>query len=97
MDPIKDFYAANENLCNLVIALFVFGGMARIAFWRACDGMKVSWPLVTGLALLLSLSLLSWANENGRSITDLGPWAAFILLEALLLLVLNAHRKSEEM
>ena len=90
MDPLQAFYNANSGWCNVAIAVLVFGGMARIAFWRDSDGLRVGGLLAVGLGLLLAVALLAWASETGRSITDLGPWAAFILLEAIVIMGLNA-------
>jgi len=80
-----------------IILLLVFGGMGRIAFWRDSDGMRVGGMLALGLALLLGLALITWARETGRGIINLGGWAVFILLEAIIILGLNAHRKSKNM
>jgi len=97
MDPLQTFYSANSGWCNVAIAVLVFGGMARIAFWRDSDGLRVGGMLAVGLAFLLAVSLLAWASETGRSITDLGPWAAGLLLEAIIIMGLNARRKSKDL
>jgi hypothetical protein len=52
MDPLKDVYEAQPGFWNFIIALLVFGGMARLAFWRDRFGMRVAAPLVVGLGLL---------------------------------------------
>ena len=65
MNPLRDIYQANPGLWNLAIALLIFGGMARIAFWRKDVGMRVGGPLAVGLMLLLSFALLIWADDNG--------------------------------
>ena len=95
MNPARDLYQANPQFWNLVIALLIFGGMARIAFWRNDHGMRVGGPLAVGLMLLLTFALLVWADDNGWTIKKFGGWAAFIVTEAVLLLVLNAWRKSK--
>ena len=95
MDPLKDVYDIQPGLWHVVIGLLVFGGMARLAFWRDRDGMRIAAPLVVGLALLLTVAILSWARENGRRIQELGPWAAIVLLQAVILLMTNARRKAK--
>ena len=91
---IENFYGLHTGLCNAVVLLLVFGGMARIAFWREHDGLKVGGPLAVGLAGLLTVALLKWSRVEGRSIVELGPWAAFILVEAILIMGWAAFRKS---
>lgn len=91
---VETFYEAHSGLCNAVILLFVFGGMARIAFWREHDGLKVGGPLAVGLAGLLTVALLKWARSEGRMITEFGPLAAFIVVEAILIMGWAAFRKS---
>jgi hypothetical protein len=94
MTIVESFYAAHQVICNVVILVLVFGGMARIAFWRDRDGLRVGGPLALGLTALLTVAALTWAREQGRSITEFGPWAAFILLEAIVILGWAAFRKS---
>ena len=96
METLADLYRDNPQLAHAVIGLFVFGGLARIAFWRNADGMRVGGPLVVGLALLLTVAIVVWADENRRCIQEFGPWAAFFVVEALLLLAFNARRKAKE-
>ena len=91
---IESFYEQHTGLCNVVILLLVFGGMGRLAFWREHDGLRVGGPLALGLAALLTVALLRWARVEGRSIVELGPWAAFILIEAILVMGWAAFRKS---
>ena len=91
---IEGFYSSHQGLCNTVILILVFGGMARIAFWREHDGLRVGGPLAIGLAALLTVAALTWARQEGRSVADLGPWAAFILVEAILIMGWAAFRKS---
>ena len=97
MDPVLSFYHANSGVCNAVMALLIFGGMARIAFWRNEGGMQVGGPLALGLGLLLTGAILLWARENSRTLAELGPWALLVMLEAIVLMVFNARRKSKEM
>lgn len=96
MDPVLCFYHAHSGVCNAVMALLIFGGMARIAFWRNESGMQVGGPLALGLGLLLTGAILLWARENSRTLAELGPWALLVLLEAIVLMVFNARRKSKE-
>ena len=94
MNPLTNFYSANQGLCNMAIALLIFGGMARVAFWRDHDGLRVGGPLAVGLGLLLALGFVLWADENRRRITEIGPWGAWLLAQALLLLGMNTWSKS---
>ena len=91
---IELFYDQHQGLCNVIILLLVFGGMARIAFWREHDGLHVGGPLALGLAGLLTVALLKWATAEGRTITEFGPLAAFIMVEAVLIMGWAAFRKS---
>ena len=91
---VETLYSQHEGLCNTVILILVFGGMGRIAFWREHDGLRVGGPLALGLAALLTVAALTWARQEGRSITELGPWAAFVLVEAILIMGWAALRKS---
>ncbi len=91
---VESFYAQHEGLCNVVILLLVFGGMARLAFWREHDGLRVGGPLAVGLACLLTVALLKWARVEGRTVTEFGPLAAFIVVEAILIMGWAAFRRS---
>ena len=91
---IETFYDSHEALCNVAILLLVFGGMGRVAFWRDGTGLKVGGPLAVGLAALLTVAMLKWARVEGRSIIEFGPWAAFILAEAILIMGWAAFWKS---
>ena len=91
---IEQFYDLHTGLCNTVILVLVFGGMARIAFWRDEDGLKVGGPLATGLALLLTVAMLKWTRAEGRNITELGPLAALLIVQAILTMGWAAFRKS---
>jgi len=97
MNPVIDFYNVHQGFCNLAMALLVFGGLARIAFWSDCHGMRISGPLALGLGCMLALALIVWADENGRRIQDLGWWAALVLVQAIFLLLFNSGWKSREM
>ena len=94
MDLLHDVYWANPSFWNVVIALLVFGGLGRIAFWSKTEGMRIGAPLAVGLALLLTVALLTWAEENHRCIQEYGPWAAIIVCQAILLLGWRAWTKS---
>jgi len=91
---VESFFAEHQGLCSVAILVLVFGGMGRIAFWREHDGLRVGGLLAIGLAALLTVAALTWARQEGRSITELGPWAAFILVEAILIMGWAALRKS---
>ena len=92
---VETFYDAHTGLCNTAILLLVFGGMSRIAFWRKHDGLHVGGPLALGLALLLTVALLKWARVEGRTIDEFGPMAAFVVVEAILIMGWAAFRKSQ--
>ncbi len=91
---LESFYDLHSGLCNAVVLILVFGGMARMAFWREHDGLRVGGPLAVGLAGLLTVALLKWARVEGRSVIEFGPWAAVILAEAILIMGWAAFRKS---
>jgi len=91
---LEQCYTRHYELCNAVILVLVFGGMARIAFWRDEDGLKVGGPLAAGLALLLTVAMLKWTRAEGRTITELGPLAALIIVQAILTMGWAAFRKS---
>ena len=91
---VETLYLQHQGLCNTAILILVFGGVGRIAFWREHDGLRVGGPLAIGLAALLTVAMLTWAREEGRSVTELGPWAAFIVVEAILIMGWAAFRKS---
>jgi len=54
-------------------------------------------PLILGLGLLLALGLAIWAEEHGRDISAFGPWALFLLIQAVLLTGFNFWRKTRNM
>ena len=91
---IENFYDLHTGLCNAVILILVFGGMARIAFWREEFGLKIGGPLALGLGLLLTVAMLKWVRAEGRTVLELGPWAAVMLLEAIIIMGWNTFRKS---
>jgi len=91
---IEQLYDLHPGLCNSVILVLVFGGMARVAFWRDADGLRVGGPLAVGLAMLLTVAVLKWARAEGRSIIEFGPLAAFVIVEAILIMGWAAFRKS---
>lgn len=93
---MENFYAQHEALCNAAMLAAVFGGMARIAFWRDHDGLRVGGLLAVGLAALLTVAALKWATREGRTITEFGPLAALILCEAILLLGWRAFTNSSK-
>jgi hypothetical protein len=95
MNLARDLYQVNPHFWNLVIALLIFGGMARIAFWRNDNGLRVGGPLAVGLMLLLTFALLTWVDESGWSIKKFSGWAVFLIAEAVLILAINAWRKSK--
>jgi len=70
--------------------------LARIAFWSYPERMSISWPLVCGLAIMLSLGLLSWAKEHDRTIADLGGYAGMLVLFVIIQMAFNFRRKAKE-
>lgn len=96
MNFIQDVYAPNSSLWHFVMAVLIFVGIGRIAFWRDYDGLRVGGMLATGLAMMLTIALLTWAAENHRRIEEFGPWAAALMGWAIIITALNAHRKSRK-
>ena len=94
LTELESLYFAHQGLCNTVILALVFGGMARVAFWRERDGLRVGGPLALGLALLLTLAALQWSREEGRRVAELGPMAALVIVQAVLIMSWAALRKS---
>ena len=94
LTELEALYFAHQGLWNTIILVLVFGGMARIAFWREHDGLRVGGPLALGLALLLTLATLQWSREEGRRIAEVGPIAAFVIVQAILIMCWAALRKS---
>jgi hypothetical protein len=97
VDILKDIYYPNQGLCHFVIGLLVFGGLGRIAFWRNEDGLRVGGMLAAGLALLLTIAIIIWASENGRAISEYGPFAASLVTLAILIMGYRAFTKSREL
>lgn len=94
---IETIYDAHTGLCNSLMLVLVFGGMARLAFWRDADGLRVGGPLAAGLAMLLTVAMLKWMGREGRSLVEFGPMAAFLICEAILLLGWRAFTKSSKL
>ena len=97
MDFLRETYYQNPGLYNCIIGLLIFGGLGRIAFWRDYDGLRVGGPLAVGLALLLTLAILIWADENNRTIQEFGPYAAGLVVGAIITMGINAFRKSGQL
>lgn len=97
MSSLIQHYREYAGYWNLAIASLVFAGVARIAFWRERDGTRMAGPLILGLGLLLALGLAIWAEEHGRDIDACGPWALFLLIQAVLLTGFNFWRKTRNM
>ena len=97
MDILNDLYYPNQGLCHFVIGLLVFGGLGRIAFWRNEDGLRVGGMLALGLALLLTIAIIIWANENGRVISEWGLFAAGLVTMAIIIMGFRAFTKSREL
>jgi hypothetical protein len=97
VDILNEYYYPNQGLCHFVIGLLVFGGLGRIAFWRNEDGLRVGGMLAVGLALLLTIAIIIWADENGRRISEWGSYAAGIVTMAILILGYRAFTKSREL
>lgn len=97
MDILNEFYYPYQGLCHFVIGLMVFGGLGRIAFWRNEDGLRVGGMLAVGLALLLTVAIIIWAGENGRAISEFGPFAAGMAVMAIFIMGFRAFTKSREL
>ncbi len=97
MDFLHDTYYQNPGLFNVIIGILIFGGLGRIAFWRNSDGLRVGGMLAAGLALLLTIAIIVWADENGRVIQEFGPIAAGMVIMAVIILGLRAFTKSREL
>lgn len=94
MEFLQRTYYQNPGLYNLIIAGLIFYGLGRIAFGREDNGLQVGGPLTLGLAGLLTIALIVWADENGRRIQEFGPWAAGIVIGAIMTLGLQGFRKA---
>lgn len=94
MDFLRETYYQNPGLYNCVIGLLIFGGLGRIAFWRDGEGLSIGGPLAVGLAILLTLAIMIWADENHRVIQEFGPWAAGIVAGAIITLGWQGFRKA---
>ena len=94
MDFLRETYYQNPGLYNVIMGLLIFGGLGRIAFWRDGYGLSIGGPLAVGLALLLTLAIIIWSEENGRTIQEFGPYAAGLVVGAIIMLGINAFRKS---
>ena len=94
MEFLQDTYYQNPGLYNLIIAGLIFYGLARIAFWRNDTGLHIGGPLAIGLAALLTIALIVWADENRRRISEFGPYAAGIVIGGILTLGLQGFRKA---
>ena len=90
MQSLYEFYLTNSSIIDALVCLAIFLGVARIAFWDRHTGFQLSGPLVLGLACLLAISLISWASEHDYGLIDFGPIAAFIIVEAVVILIINA-------
>lgn len=94
MDCLYNFYFTHSSYIDTLVILAIFLGVASIAFWRRNTGLMTSGPLVVGLAFLLTISLIWWAGEHNYRMLDFGPIAAFILVEAVVILIINAAVRS---
>ena len=97
MRDLLDIYFENQSWAHIGMGLLIFGGLGRIAFWREHDGLRVGGPLAAGLALLLTIALLLWADENGRGIHEFGAFAAGLVVMAIAILGYRAFTKSGEL
>lgn len=94
MDSLLDLYRCHTDQIDGLLALAIFLGLARIAFWSPRCGFRLSGPLVVGLTGMLSLSLLLWAEKTGHSLIELGPLAALAVAGAVVIMLLNAATNS---
>ena len=96
MEFLEQTYYQNPGLWNVVMGLLIFGGLGRIAFWRKDEGLRVGAPLAIGLGLLLTVAIIVWGHEQGRVIQEYGPWAAKLVMMAIVLLGIRAWSISKE-
>jgi len=61
---------------------------------KGSHGLRVGGPLAGGLAALLTIAIIVWAHENGRTIQEFGPWAAGLVCGAIITLGVSAFRKA---
>lgn len=52
--------------------------------------------LAVGLALLLTIALITWADDHAYTIKKIGPWAAFVLIQAILIMISSTRRKAKD-
>ena len=97
MNILNEYYYPNQGLCHFVIGLLVFGGLGRIAFWRNEDGLRVGGMLAVGLALLLTVAIIIWADENARTISEFGSFGDGLVTMAIFILGFRAFTKSREL
>jgi len=94
MQFLQDTYYQNPGLWNVIMGLLIFGGLGRIAFWRRDQGLNVGGPLAVGLAALLTIAIITWAHENNREISEFGPYAAGLVIGAIITLGIQGFRKA---
>ena len=94
MYSLYDFYFTHSSYIDAIVCFAIFLGTGGIAFWRRDSDFMASGPLVVGLGFLLTISLIWWADEHNYRMVDFGPLAAFILVEAVVILVINAAVRS---
>ncbi len=92
MHSLYHFYFTHSSFIDTLVCLAIFIGVARIAFWQRDTGLRVAG--IIGLAFLLTISLIWWAGEHNYRMLDFGPLAAFIIVEAVVILIINAAVKS---
>lgn len=97
MEFLQETYYRNPGLYNVIIGLLVFGGLGRIAFWRNEDGLRVGGMLAAGLALLLTIAIVVWAHDNGRTIDEWGPFGAGLVTASIVMLGWRAFTKSRNL
>jgi hypothetical protein len=96
MEFLHDTYFQAKGFWDVLIFFLIFCGIARIAFWHNSHGLIISGPLVIGLALLLTISIIIWGHEHKRSISEYGPVAAFLVLQAIIVMCFRFRKKSKE-
>lgn len=94
MDFLHQTYYQHPGMWNVAIAGLIFFGLGRIAFSRQDEGLRIGGPLAIGLAGLLTIALIVWADENGRRIQEFGPLAAGIVVGAIVTLAVQGFRKA---
>jgi len=84
MELIIDFYQQNSNWLEPLVFILIFFGIALLAFKG-----RGSIPLVVGISLLLSVSFIIWARENGWHLQDWGIFGFILITLSIVVCAVN--------